>query len=232
MKDKIVFSGHQPNFIPYMGWFYKVFQSDVFVLDDDVQYTSNDWTNKNFVKIAGQRTRITIPISYDFGDPINAVRIHYDERWARKLLMSLEMNYHKAPFFSTGMELIERHIMTHNLFLCDLNMALIRDIIDGFGFKAKIVIASQDVPTDLTGNARNIYQCERLGGKVYYSGTGGKVYNDEEEYARRGIELIYSDYTPVEYRQQGREFIPNLSVLDYIFNCGYQIPEGWKQLET
>ena len=231
MSDKVIFSGHQPNFIPYMGYFYKMFQSDMFVLDDDVQYTSNDWTNKNFLKIANQKCRITIPISCNFGDPINAVRVHYDERWARKLLMSLEMNYHKAPFFDVGYSLIERHIMARYTLLADMNVGIIRDIADGFGLKCKIIMASQDLPTSLMGNERNIFQCEKLGGTVYYSGTGGKAYNDEEEYRRRGIELVYSDYTPVEYRQQGRDFIPDLSALDYIFNCGFQIPGNWKRLE-
>lgn len=232
MRDKLVFSGHQPNFIPYMGYFYKMFQSDVFVIDDDVQYTSNDWTNKNFLKISGQRCRITIPITHDFGDPINAVQIHYDDRWTGKLLRSLEMNYHKAPFFDLGYSLIERHIMARYTLLSDMNIGIISDIADGFGLRCKIIIASTDVPCDLFGNARNIFQCESLGGKVYYSGVGGKVYNDEKEYARRGIDLIYSDYTPVEYKQLGKDFIPNLSVLDYIFNKGYEVPKGWKRIDT
>ena len=63
---------------------------------------------------------------------------------------------------------------------------------------------------------------------MYYSGAGGREYNDEKAYAENGIELVYSDYVPVRYRQyHKKDFMENLSVIDYIFNCGYKIPEGW-----
>ena len=143
MRDRIVFSGHQPNFAPYMGFFYKMFQSDVFVIDDDVQFTSSDWTNRNFLKIAGKRHRVTIPVAFDFGDPINSVRIHRDERWVRKLMESVRMSYHKAPFFDVGYSLMERHLCTGQTFLIDVNLGIIREIAEGFGLDCKILIASR-----------------------------------------------------------------------------------------
>lgn len=71
-------------------------------------------------------------------------------------------------------------------------------------------------------------QSIKSGCNTYYSGTGGKAYNDEQMYSNAGIKIIYSDYKPLHYKQQGHEFIENLSVIDYLFNCGFEIPEEWK----
>ena len=62
---------------------------------------------------------------------------------------------------------------------------------------------------------------------MYYSGIGGKAYNDEQMYKDNGIKIEYSDYEPFEYRQIGRKFVPNLSVLDYVMNNGFVMPSCW-----
>lgn len=237
MKGDRVFSGHQPNFLPYMGFFYKVFKSDIFVLDDDVQFTNRNDTildgirvghNSNTIRIGDQRAKITIPVSYCFGDRINEVEICYDNKWIDKILKTIKCNYSKHPYFKEGYDLIEGAFINRYDRLYDLNKHLLDDIIKRFGFSTDIIVASKDVPTHLTSNERNIYQCKSLGCNVYYSGAGGKDYNDEKMYIENGIKLIYSDYTPVKYNQyHKKDFVENLSVLDYIFNCGFNIPEWW-----
>lgn len=62
---------------------------------------------------------------------------------------------------------------------------------------------------------------------TYYSGTGAKAYHDEERYRKNGINLVYSDYQPVVYQRKYKPFLPNMSVIDYIFNAGFRIPEVW-----
>lgn len=226
--NKKVFSGHQPNFLPYMGFFYKLFKSDVFVLDDDVQYSRGAYHNTNFLNVNGQKHRITIPVNYDFGNLINEVLISKEGNWKEKLLKTIKMNYSKYRFFEEGYELIEKHLNMDHDRLSDLNIGLIKDIAKRFGITTDIVIASKDVPTELMNQERNVYQCLQLGGNIYYSGVGGKSYNDEADYLSNGIELVYTDYEPVVYR--GRKgFVENLSVLDYIFCNGFKIPEEWEE---
>lgn len=227
MSDYI-FSGHQPNFLPYMGFFYKMFKSDVFVLDDDVQYSSGAYHNTNFIKINDEKCRITVPVSYEYGDSINTVRMCYARDWGSKMLKTFRMNYGKAPFFDEGYSLLEKHIGVKHENIADLNISLIQEIASNFGVGCNIVVASTDVPTKLKNQQRNVYQCVKLGGNVYYSGTGGSAYNDEEDFRKNGIRLIYSDYAPAAYRQGGNEFIENLSVIDYIFNQGYHLPDSWR----
>lgn len=113
----------------------------------------------------------------------------------------------------------------HYEVLSDLNIAVIRDLAKRFGIKTRIFIASRDLPTKLKNNARNVWQCLQVGADTYYSGEGGKAYNDEKMFHDHGIRVLYSDYKPVVYRQQKWNFIENLSVIDYVFNCGYHLPE-------
>lgn len=237
MKE-IVFSGHQPNFLPYMGFFYKLHKSDVFVYDDDVQYTSKEYAseggvrvghNSNAILINGKKGKLLVPVSYFFGDKINEVKICYATDWESKMLKTIECNYKKHPHYDLGMNIINTALNKHFEKLYDLNRYLLDVIVASFKFDTAIVTASVDVPTKLMNNARNIYQCKTLGANVYYSGAGGgKDYNDEDAYMNNGIKLVYSDYTPVHYRQyHNKQFVENLSVLDYIMNEGFKIPEGW-----
>ncbi len=237
MKD-VVFSGHQPNFLPYMGFFYKIFKSDVFVLDDDVQYTNKEYASKdgvrvghnsNSIMVGKNRGKITVPVSYNFGDKINEVRICYDVQWKEKMLRTVKYNYGRHPFFDIGFSLLKEALDRDYEKLYELNRYLLDEIVKGFGFTARIVTASIDVPTNLKNNDRNIFQCKSLGANVYYSGAGGgKEYNDETAYKDNGIKLVYSDYEPTPYRQyHKKDFTENLSVIDYIFNCGFELPEGW-----
>ena len=230
-SDQIVFSGHQPNFLPYMGFFYKMYRSDVFVLDDDVQFSSKEWTNKNYIKVGPDPYRITIPVNCPFGTPINQVKIAYDRDWDRKLIETIRMNYSRARHFKEGFDFIDGHLGCRANYLSDLNTAMIKEIAGRFGIQTKIVVASERFGTiEKTRNDRNIWQCEMLNGQIYYSGIGGKDYNDEEAFARHGIKIVYTDYKPVQYKQVGRHpFLENLSVLDYIMNCGFTIPEEWKK---
>ena len=238
MKN-VVFSGHQPNFLPYMGFFYKIFKSDIFVLDDDVQYTSSGCSHKdgiivrhnsNVIRVGDEAKKITVPVKQELGDRINEVRIVDDGRWKEKLMKTVRCNYGKHPYAELGLSILSEALDTNYERLSDLNIRLINDIVNGFGFETKIIVTSRDVPTKLTSNARNIFQCSKVGANVYYSGVGGKAYNDEKAYAKNGIRLEYSDYVPVRYRQfHKKDFIEDLSVLDYVFNCGFQIPEDWSK---
>lgn len=229
MMMNSIFSGHQPNFLPYMGFFYKVFKSDVFVLDDDVQYSRTEWHNSNYIKVNGSKHKITVPVTYDFGQKINEVRINRDRDWQSKLLKTVQMNYGKAPYFHEGYELLQKGIESEYEYLSDMNIHFITEICNKFGFDTVLMIASKDVPTTLKNNYRNAYQCLMVGADTYYSGIGGKEYNDEELYNRNGIQIVYSDYEPVVYRQGRSQFIENLSVIDYIFHQGFRIPDTWRR---
>lgn len=223
-----IFSGHQPNFLPYMGFFYKLYKSDVFVLDDDVQYSRTEMQNYNYIKVQNERHKLTIPVKHVFGQKINEVKIAYDRKWSTKMLKTVENSYRKARFFDEGYQLLEDALSKNYEFLLDLNMDLLKNCISKFDISTEILIASKDLPTpNLKSNERNVAQCTMVGADTYLSGIGGKAYNDEKLYEDAGVNIVYTSYEPLTYKQIGKQ-IDNLSVLDYVMNVGFSIPEEWK----
>lgn len=223
-----IFSGHQPNFLPYMGFFYKLYKSDVFVLDDDVQYSRTEMQNYNYIKVQNERHKLTIPVKHKFGQKINEVQIAYDRKWTTKMLKTVENSYRKARFFDEGYQLLEASLSKNYEFLVDLNMDLLKNCILKFDISTEILIASKDLPTpNLKSNERNVAQCTMVGADTYLSGIGGKAYNDEKLYKEADVNIVYTSYKPLTYKQVGKH-IDNLSVLDYVMNVGFSIPEEWK----
>lgn len=224
----MVLSSHQPNFLPYMGFFYKMAHCDVFVLSGDNQYSSKGLHNKNFIKIGGRKFPITVPVKYEHPSQIDNAQICYQSDWRNELLKTLLMNYKKASHFDEAYSLVEGVIGNRYHLLSELNESFIRTLADKFGIRCKILRGS-DLKLEAHRMDRIIEMCKKLGADTYYSGIGGKAYNQDEEYANNGITLVYSDYEPVKYRQIGDDFIENLSVLDYIFCNGFDIPKEWLQ---
>ncbi len=218
----MIFSGHQPNFVPYMGFVYKMFQSDVFVLDDDVKFSRTERHNWNEVEINGKRHRITIPVKHINGMAINEAEICYERNWDRKLVKTLNHAYAKAPHGDEVVNWIAKTIERQERLLVDLNTTLIKEIAIKFELECKILIASMELKTEKKKNERNVWQCLQSGCNTYLSGIGGKVYNDEKMYMENGIEVIYSDYRKVNN---------NLSVLDYVAKNGWTLPTEWRRYE-
>ena len=90
---------HQPQYLPWLGYFDKMDRADVFVLLDDVQYKKNEWQNRNKIRNVRSSQWLTVPVLYKFGQKINEVRINSKEKWSQKHYKSLEMNYSRAAHF-------------------------------------------------------------------------------------------------------------------------------------
>ena len=145
-------------------------------------------------------------------------------------MKTIEQHYRKAPHYGEGAELLE--IMRFfsgpgNSRLTEMNESLILHIFNRFGIKPLAILRASALGIQGHKDERIFQMCEETGADTYLSGRGAADYHQPEEYMLRGIDLIYTDYEPVPYQQFHGEFIPNLSVLDYIFNCGYELPRGW-----
>lgn len=234
MGDLVVLASHQPDFFPWMGYFYKIFRSNIFVFSDNVQYSKSARHNYNDILTANGPQRFTLPIHYHCVD-IDKMEIAADERVIEKMLKTLKFAYGKAKHFDEVYPIME-HLLRQapeEKSLADFNIRCILDFCIRFGMvvqekKAVQFWRSSWLPLENRRDARIIEMCKLLDADVYISGEGAKDYHIEEDYRKNGIDLVYSDYEPVVYDQVGGRQVINMSVIDYVMNCGFEIPRGWK----
>ena len=206
---------HQPNYLGNLPFFHKIKKSDVFVFLDNVQYTKNGWTNRNKIKVPRGTQWLTVPILHKHNQLIKDVRIDNSTDWRKKHLKTFEMNYKKAPCYYPVMDLID-HIYYERewKYLANLNIALINEITDCSEFPiVSSFYGCKGRATDLLINI-----VKDVGGDTYLSGHGAKNYLEEKKFEKAGIKLIYSDFEHPIYDQQWGLFVPNLSVIDALFN--------------
>lgn len=224
----MIVSIHQPDYIPWLGLYYKIAHSDIFVYLDDAQYSNEAGHNVNLIKTAQGALKLKIPVEQHLGDLILNVRTKDELGWKKKHLKTIRMNYSKAPYFDIVYADFESVIEEHSGSIADLNIEINKVICKKFGFKTQIY-RSSSMNIGTFREERVIDICLKMGGSEYLSGNGARVYQTESHFLDRGIKLTYLDYKPIRYNQLWPKigFIPNMSVLDYIFNHGYD----WNYVE-
>ena len=215
---------HQPNYIPWLGYFYKMAHCDIFVYLDTVQYPrGQSFSPRNRIKTPNGVQYLTIPIRTPEGKQgkvkFNEVSFA-DEKWKQKHLRTIEMNYGRAPYFEQIFELYKAGITSADRFL-DLNINLIESFATYLDIKTERIRLSE-LLNEVRGKTLLIVDiCKALEVDTYLSGQGGgREYNDETILDENGIELIYSDFRHPVYPQLWGEFEPGLSIIDLLFNCG------------
>lgn len=224
----MIVSIHQPDYIPWLGFYYKVAHSDIFVYLDDAQYSNEADHNVNSIKTPQGRFRLKVPVEQHLGDLIKDVRTKDELGWKEKHLKTIRMNYSKAPYFDSVYTGIEDVLINHEGSISDLNIALNAFLFKEFKFTTK-VLKSSELSISSFREKRVIDICLKLGASEYLSGNGARVYQNESHFTDKGLKLTYLDYKPIEYKQVWAKvgFIPCLSVLDYVFNCGF----NWNYIE-
>ena len=227
----MILASHQPNFFPYMGYFYKIAKSDLFVFSDDVKFSNSktgDMHNYNYIKGPNGKQKITMPVSRPSNALMSDVRVCYDEKQIRGILVAVKQYYGKAPFFDEVYEdfrfAFEALFDLHDIRLVDFNRLAITRFCRKFGIETEM---KWSPGFSVKKNARLVEMCKHFGADAYLCGSGAADYIDEAEFEAAGIKLVRSGYAPPVYPQRYGDFVPNLSVLDWIFNMGYALPEGW-----
>ncbi len=210
---------HQPQYLPWLGYFDKMDQADVFVFLDTVQYKKNEWQNRNRIKTPTGWQWLTVPVHVHFPQTILETRIDASAPWRRKHLQALQVHYGKAPFFSRSFPLLEELVRDELTSLADLNATVAEGLARVLGMRTRTVRASswtlREDPTE-----RLVDICRAVGADTYLAGRDGARYMDVTLFAREGITVLYQEYTHPVYPQLYGEFIPQLSVVDLLFNQG------------
>ena len=211
---------HQANYFPYPGFFHKINQADVFVIQDDIKFV-NKVTNRNKIISSSGHTWINVPIKKGHQSlPIMDVKINNEIPWKKINFKKVCAGYNKAKFFHLYKDFFENLYKKEWNNIFDLNFETIKQVFVWLNIKTKIVIESElDVSGQTTERLVNV--CKKLGADTYISGIGGKKYLDEKLFEKNKIILKYQNYTPIKYTQHmSKSFIPNLSIIDLLANVG------------
>ncbi|CAB5079039.1 hypothetical protein D3OALGB2SA_21 [Olavius algarvensis associated proteobacterium Delta 3] len=218
----MVISVHQPYFCPYPGFFYRVLNSDVFVLLDTVQFPrGTTWTSRNRFKHDQGTLWLTVPVrKKGLGfQTIDAVRICRDRQWPRKHLTSLRHAYAHAPFFREHYPFIEAQMQSGTRRLSDLNIRIIRYIADYIRVGADIRRLSE-MGIRGKGAALLIDICRQTGATQLLIPRSARSHMDIAAFQTAGIRIDTYRMPMWIYPQLWGDFLPNLSILDMIFNIG------------
>lgn len=218
MKTVVI---HQPDFLPYLGFFDRLLKADLWVIFDHVQFLNNSksWHNRDKIKTPQGEKWITVSVKKCAQKtPINEVLLS-DTHWKTDGLNLLKTNYQKAVFFKE----INPYIKDLYAFDCktmlQFNMKSIRMLMELFDIHIETVLASDLNPIGKS-NILLVDILKKVKADRYLSGIGAKAYYDPAVFAEAGIEVIWQDFQHPIYPQLYGDFVPYLSSIDLLFNCG------------
>jgi hypothetical protein len=217
---------HQPNFLPWLGFFDKIARADVFVLLDSVQFPKKGgtWTNRVRILVNGEPTWLTVPIdrAYHGTRTIREMQVRdHDGRWRETAVKTLRSAYGRAPFFDDLQGELEPLLRDPTRELAAYNERAIRRVCELLGLDTPLARSSE---LEVQGSATDLLigLVQAVGGDAYLAGGGAAGYQEDDKFASAGITLRHQPFEPPSYPQGRDEHVAGLSVVDALMHTGVQ----------
>jgi len=211
---------HQPEHHPWLGFFKKMSQTDIFVFFDDVQYNSSGFQNRNYIKTNTGKMLLSVPVLSKFDSKINEIKIDKTKNWFKKHKKSIMTNYSKTDFFEEYKNKIEEIYETEYEYLIELNTKVIKFFLNELKIKTKIIFSSS-LNLDSNSQKKILEICKKFNADKYISGVHWGLENlNLKEFSDNQIKIEFQKFLHPIYKQCHSPFIPNLSTLDLILNEG------------
>ncbi|MFN0058904.1 MAG: WbqC family protein [Planctomycetota bacterium] len=218
-------TAHQPNYLPYPGFFQKIAAADAFLVVDTTQFVKRGpfgWIHRNRIRTPNGPIWLSLPVLHKgkFEQTISAAELNPRVDWAQKHWRSIEWNYRKTPHwerYAPSLREIYRQPWTR---VAPLNTELIRWFLTQLELSPQFHVASE--LSALGKSTEYILSfCKELGATTFLSGVHGRDYLEVERFAAEGIELLFQQYDPPSYQTPGHAPIAeHLTMLDMLFWCG------------
>lgn len=220
----MIIAAHQPEYLPYVGFFYKMARADKFVLADHLQFSKKGFQNRNRIRTNAKAQGwvwLTVPVVlHGKGQQkINEVQIDNSTLWGKKHWQLIYFNYKRTPFFDKYSGFFEKLYSKKWQKLADLDENIICYLKKELGIKTELIKSSE---YDFKGKKTDliIELCKKFEADTYFSGTDGKNYMDLELFKKNNLKNVFSDFKHPVYKQRFEQFVENLSAIDLLFNCG------------
>jgi len=210
---------HQPNYIPWIGYFHKMANCDVFILLDSVEFSKNTVINRNKIKTPSGPIFLTVPVLHHAHQLIKDTRIDTTRNWRKKHWKSITQSYLKTKYFSEHKKFFEEAFSEEWKLLAELNEHIIRYLAREFGVKTKLV-KSSELGVEEKATRLLINLCKAVGADTYLCGMGSSGYLEENLFKEAGLKVIYQKFTHPVYKQPYGNFMPKMSAIDLLFNEG------------
>ncbi len=217
----MILTAHQPVYLPWLGLFHKIALADQFVSFNKVQYLPKDYNNRNMIKTNSGPQWLTVPVKKKGFLDSSIYQLEIDNRtpWQRKHFKSIKLAYNKSPYLHTVLGFLEDVYSKEWSHLVTLNEYMLKYFLDYLSIDVEFLFASDfhfiGAKSDLV-----LDMCKQLGCTHYIFGSQGKNYANEEDFTSNSIALTFQEYIHPTYCQVNGDFLPNMSVLDLICNCG------------
>lgn len=214
---------HQPNFFPWLGYFDKIARCDEFVVLDDVQYqkTGGSWSNRVKLLVVGEARWWTAPLQRPAHGTARIDELAWAAGpWRDKLLRTLEHNFAGHPFFRETLALVQPLLSSPEQNVAAYNLGALRALCDALGIRRELRLASRFAVAGAS-NERLVALTRAVACDTYLAGGGAQGYQQDAIFADAGIDVRYQAFAHPVYPQRGaREFVPGLSIIDALMNCG------------
>lgn len=220
----------QPYFLPYIGYFQLIKAVDIFVIYDNIQFSKKGWIHRNRILVNGRDEYFTLTLKKD-SDYLNVNQRVLSESWEQEKLKTLRIikeNYKKAPFFLSTFPIIEEifNFKSRNLF--DFIYHSLVQINSILGIESKIVLSSTiAIDHELKAQNKVLAINENLQASHYINPIGGLLLYDAPSFEKKNIELSFLKSKNIAYKQNEKEFMPWLSILDVMMFNDIPTIKNW-----
>ncbi len=223
---------HQPNYLPWIGLFSKVMQTNCLIIADVFQYMPI--VRRNKIRTVYGSSYLTIPVGAHLTSArILEVPLPKDSRWQREHWREIYRNYQKSPYFEEYKGYLESIYQRDYRFLWQINLEIIIYLMRCFNIKVEIILASDlNLDPELKHTDTLIDILKKAGASTYISGPSGKDYLEVEKFSQNGIGLKFFKFQHPVYQQRYPGFESNLSAIDLLFNMGPRSSELIKSAGT
>ena len=220
-REIVVLTAHQPVYLPWLGLFHKIALAEQFVYFDDVQYQTRDWNNRNKIKTSQGEILLSVPVlsKEHFQTKLKDIRINNETPWRRKHFDSIFYAYKKAPHFDQYIGMFKEIYAKEWEKLSDLNEYMLKQFLKALGIDIPFFKLS-DCHFESTKSDLVLDMCKKMKADLYIFGIQGKNYAQVETFQQAGIQVYFQDYQHPQYQQLHGPFLPYMSVVDLLFNCG------------
>ncbi len=215
----MILAAHQPQYLPWLGYFDKMDQADLFVILDDIQFKKNEWQNRNRIPSNGEWRYLTVPVRHKFPQTIQEVVIA-DQKWQMNHQRTFEQTYSKCDGLQAESPLLEVLYTRTWKQLSKLNTCCIELIGNRFRIDTPIIFSSDypDLPDH--PDLRLIELCRRHDADRYLAGSGGREYMNLQLWEQAGIQVTFQNFQHPVYTQGKGAFIPGMCALDLLLRHG------------